>query len=544
MAAEHPQRTKLRYQSNSTFVLKPKSAGGVQPRLAHQKGPSATRMVASAEVSDTATTAATAMPVSSTINTPSARTSYMALEMSETPATMMGVSSMGPMGYPTSGSPITTFGSMHPGLYSDMRGEETFDADFGSDGRRPRWRGASAMRSRSRRAAGSSSRMLPADRDFDADDESERRGDDRRARRRRQGRRGRRSSFDEDDDFDDGAGGRLVCTCGGSSSGGAAAAGIASQRPEDFEDLFVLKKTGERKKKKKKKKKKPPPPPPPPPGFMGMLCGLFGSKPPPPPPPPEESSSESESEYESEYELRRLDRQQLEHFCRQIDFKQFIKLPEPEKKEEKKEAKPATDAKPAAPPTPLDVKVPVIFVFGGPGSGKGTQCGKIVEKYGFTHISSGDLLRAEVQSGSDRGKEMNEVMKKGELVPLDIVLQLLKEAIKKDLEKSKGFLIDGYPRNTEQGDRFEAEVCKCTHLIYFEVKDETMKTRLLKRGETSGRVDDNEETISKRIKTFHTESEPVLEKYKTMVHKVSAEEDPDKVFETIVPFFDGITKPK
>ncbi|XP_070395591.1 uncharacterized protein [Dermacentor albipictus] len=533
MAAEHPQRTKLRYQSNSTFVLKPKSAGGVQPRSAHQKGPSATRMVASEEVSNTALTAATAMPVSSTINTPSARTSYMALEMSETPATMMGVSSMGPMGYPTSGSPITTFGSMHPGLYSDVRCEETFEAEFGSDGRRPRWRGA--MRSRSRRAAGSSSRMLPPDRDFDADDESERRGDDRRTRRRRQSRRGRRSSFDEDEDFDDGAGGRLVCTCGASSSGGAASAAAApSQKAEDFEDLFVLKKTGERKKKKKKK----PPPPPPPAGFMGMLCGLFGSKPPPPPPPQESSS---ESEYESEYELRRLDRQQLEHFCRQIDFKQFIKLPEPEKKEEKK---PATDAKPAPPPTPLDVKVPVIFVFGGPGSGKGTQCGKIVEKYGFTHISSGDLLRAEVQSGSDRGKEMNEVMKKGELVPLDIVLQLLKEAIKKDLGKSKGFLIDGYPRNTEQGDRFEAEVCKCTNLIYFDVKDETMKARLLKRGETSGRVDDNEETISKRIKTFHNESEPVLEKYKPMVLKVSAEEDPDKVFETIVPFFDNITKPK
>ncbi|KAK8770429.1 hypothetical protein V5799_013109 [Amblyomma americanum] len=71
-----------------------------------------------------------------------------------------------------------------------------------------------------------------------------------------------------------------------------------------------------------------------------------------------------------------------------------------------------------------------------------------------------------------------------------------------------------------------------------------MKERLLKRGETSGRVDDNEETITKRIKTFHEESEPVLEKYKTIVHKVSAEEDPDKVFEAVTAFFDEITKPK
>ncbi|KAH8032868.1 hypothetical protein HPB51_003251 [Rhipicephalus microplus] len=71
-----------------------------------------------------------------------------------------------------------------------------------------------------------------------------------------------------------------------------------------------------------------------------------------------------------------------------------------------------------------------------------------------------------------------------------------------------------------------------------------MHARLLKRGLTSGRVDDNEETIVKRIKTFHVESEPVLDKYKDMVHKFSAEEDPDKVFASITPFFDSITKPK
>lgn len=513
MAAEHPQRTKLRYQSNSTFVLKPKSAGGGaisrarSSRTGVQNASSAQRMGAPTILDGSDTTLATAMPVSSTLNTPPARNSYMALEMSDAPVTMMGP----------------------PGLNSDMRGDDTFDGDFGSEMRRqPNWR---SKRSRSRRGAGgSSNRMLPPA-DFDADDESERRFDDRRPRRKRQGRRGRRSSIDDEDgDFDDA--GRVVCTCGASSGAfrSSSGGGMGSQRPGDFEDLYVLKKTGER---KKKKKKKPPPPPPPPAGFMGMICGLFGSKPPPPPP-----QSSSESEYESEYELRKLDGQQLEQLCRQIDFKQFLDQP---KKEEKKEEKSA--AKPAK-IEPLDVKVPVVFVFGGPGSGKGTQCDKIVQKYGFTHISSGDLLRAEVQSGSERGREMNEIMKKGELVPLDIVLQLLKEAIKKAMDTSKGFLIDGYPRNTEQGDRFEAEVCKCTHLLYFEVKDETMKSRLIKRGETSGRVDDNEETIIKRLKTFHEESEPVLEKYKSIVKKVSAEDDPDKVFEAVIPVLDEITKSK
>lgn len=106
---------------------------------------------------------------------------------------------------------------------------------------------------------------------------------------------------------------------------------------------------------------------------------------------------------------------------------------------------------------------PVIFVIGGPGSGKGTQCAKIVEKYvlscfilelisradifryGFCHLSTGDLLRDEVNSGSERGQRLNAIMKSGQLVPLQEVLALLKDAIEKN-PTAKGFLIDGYPR--------------------------------------------------------------------------------------------------
>ena len=109
---------------------------------------------------------------------------------------------------------------------------------------------------------------------------------------------------------------------------------------------------------------------------------------------------------------------------------------------------------------------PVIFVIGGPGSGKGTQCDKIVAKsvsvfmrgstvtifcsrYGFCHLSSGDLLRDEVASGSDRGKKFQEIMKSGQLVPLVEVLGLLKEAMNKN-QTAKGFLIDGYPREASK----------------------------------------------------------------------------------------------
>ena len=97
-------------------------------------------------------------------------------------------------------------------------------------------------------------------------------------------------------------------------------------------------------------------------------------------------------------------------------------------------------------------------MVGGPGSGKGTQCEKIVDKYGYTHLSSGDLLRAEVKSGSERGKQLNEMMQRGELVPNEIVLDMIRDAMLANADKSNGFLIDGYPRQVDQGIEFENTV--------------------------------------------------------------------------------------
>nr|XP_040578682.1 adenylate kinase isoenzyme 1-like isoform X2 [Lepeophtheirus salmonis] len=162
-----------------------------------------------------------------------------------------------------------------------------------------------------------------------------------------------------------------------------------------------------------------------------------------------------------------------------------------------------------------EANIPIIWILGGPGCGKGTQCDKIVKKYGYTHLSSGDLLRAEVQSGSDRGKQLTAIMEKGDLVPLSVVLDLIAEAMIKNLQGSKGFLIDGYPREVDQGKEFEKQICCCTKIIYFEVSDTCMTGRLLNRAKSSGRADDNEECIKKRLVTFHTHSEPVLDAYKS-----------------------------
>ncbi|XP_044517290.1 adenylate kinase isoenzyme 1 isoform X1 [Gracilinanus agilis] len=184
----------------------------------------------------------------------------------------------------------------------------------------------------------------------------------------------------------------------------------------------------------------------------------------------------------------------------------------------------------------------IIFVVGGPGSGKGTQCEKIVEKYGFTHLSSGDLLREEVRSGSERGKTLSEIMEKGELVPLDTVLDMLKEAILAKAETSKGFLIDGYPREVAQGEAFEKKIGSPTLLLYIDAGSETMVQRLLKRGETSGRVDDNEETIKSRLKTYYSATEPVIKFYENrgIVRRINAEGSVESVFEEVCTHLDAL----
>ncbi|CAF2863901.1 unnamed protein product [Rotaria sp. Silwood2] len=182
----------------------------------------------------------------------------------------------------------------------------------------------------------------------------------------------------------------------------------------------------------------------------------------------------------------------------------------------------------------------IIFVVGGPGSGKGTQCDRIVQRYGYTHLSTGDLLRAAVQSKSERGEQLNALMKEGKLVPMEAVLDLLKENIIKNADNSKGFLIDGYPREIVQAKKFEELIAPCDLVLYINANDATMTKRLLHRAQTSGRVDDNEETIKKRLKTFHKETIPVLDLYekKNKLEEIDSELEPDDVFNQIRDILD------
>ena len=184
-----------------------------------------------------------------------------------------------------------------------------------------------------------------------------------------------------------------------------------------------------------------------------------------------------------------------------------------------------------------------IWIVGGPGSGKGTQCDRIIEKYGFFHISSGDLLREEVASGSPRGASLQELMSKGVFVPTDIVLDLIRERMNKAKEEGStrtGFLIDGYPRELDQGILFEKNVCPVDLIIFFEVANETLKKRLLGRAAVSHRADDNEETIKKRIEIFNVKNGEIIEHYKDKVTTINAEGSVDDIFAEVTKVLDPL----
>lgn len=184
--------------------------------------------------------------------------------------------------------------------------------------------------------------------------------------------------------------------------------------------------------------------------------------------------------------------------------------------------------------------VTVIFVLGGPGAGKGTQCSKLVSQYGFTHLSAGDLLRAEQdRPGSEFGDLIRQYIKDGLIVPMEVTIKLLENAMRATLTDAANattgrFLIDGFPRKLDQAHKFEETVCTAKLVLFYDCPEETMESRLLERGKTSGRADDNAESIRKRFRTFVETSMPVVDYYEEAgkVEKIDATRTPEEVFAT------------
>merc|ERR1712080_529684 len=135
---------------------------------------------------------------------------------------------------------------------------------------------------------------------------------------------------------------------------------------------------------------------------------------------------------------------------------------------------------------------------------------------------------------------MGAVMKRGELVSQDIVMEILRDGITASNDYN-GFLIDGFPRDIPQGVRFEEEIGKCKSLLYFQCSNECMTERLLGRGRSSGRADDNAESIKLRIKTFERQTMPVVDKFKERVKVIDAERDVDDIFGEVCQYLDTLT---
>ncbi|KAL4963540.1 uridylate kinase ura6 [Aspergillus stella-maris] len=201
-------------------------------------------------------------------------------------------------------------------------------------------------------------------------------------------------------------------------------------------------------------------------------------------------------------------------------------------------------------------EVTVVFLLGGPGSGKGTQSSNLVRDYGFTHLSAGDLLRAEqIREGSEYGQLIKNYITEGKIVPMEITVALLSNAMADTLSKNPGstsggkkarFLIDGFPRKLDQAVFFESTVCPSEFTLFLDCPEEVMETRLLKRGETSGRDDDNAASIRKRFRTFVETSMPVVTEFEKQdkVISVTATGTVEVVYERIQAGFEkrGVQK--
>jgi adenylate kinase len=157
-----------------------------------------------------------------------------------------------------------------------------------------------------------------------------------------------------------------------------------------------------------------------------------------------------------------------------------------------------------------------LVIFGPPGAGKGTQSEKLIQKYGFVHISTGDLFRWHTKNDTPLGKRVKEIMNNGLLVPDEITISMLKEELDKN-PNAKGFLFDGFPRTVAQAealDRFMKDNNTAIHyVVALDVTEQEVRTRIAKRRTIENRVDDEEEKLNKRITEYFTKTVHVLPYY-------------------------------
>ena len=159
-----------------------------------------------------------------------------------------------------------------------------------------------------------------------------------------------------------------------------------------------------------------------------------------------------------------------------------------------------------------------LVIFGGPGSGKGTQSDLLIEEYGLFHISTGAVLRDQISRDTELGKIADSFISGGNLIPDDLMVSILGKTLDENSDKiEKGVIFDGFPRTIEQAKALTTVLAKrgmkLNVVIGLEVDDEELTKRLIKRGQDSGRSDDNEETIKKRLEVYHNQTSPLRDYY-------------------------------
>ena len=179
-----------------------------------------------------------------------------------------------------------------------------------------------------------------------------------------------------------------------------------------------------------------------------------------------------------------------------------------------------------------------LILFGPPGSGKGTQSEKLIEKYGLIHLSTGNLLREEIANRTDLGLAAESYMNKGQLVPDEVVLGMIACSLDNNVH-ANGFLFDGFPRTVAQAEGLDAMLeergTNISLVLALEVSSEELVQRLVNRGKTSGRSDDNEEVIRKRINEYENKTAPVADHYAKLgrVEYVKGEGSIDDIFDAL-----------
>lgn len=185
-----------------------------------------------------------------------------------------------------------------------------------------------------------------------------------------------------------------------------------------------------------------------------------------------------------------------------------------------------------------------IVIFGAPGAGKGTQSDKLIEKYGLGHISTGDVLRNEIKNGTELGQTAKGYIDNGQLIPDDLMVTILASVYDGFGKEHAGVIFDGFPRTIPQAEALKEMLAERGHqvaaMIELSVPEDELMARLLNRGKLTGRSDDNEETIKKRLEVYHNQTAPLIEWYENegIHHHVEGLGTVDEIFGRICAVVD------